>query len=137
VFFALFILWGFGYATLWVRLTTAIDGVVVSRQYLPRTPWIHGSGMRYVILKADSTTQEYVAGGTDASLSRNIPAGVRLQKRKWELSYSVDGKRIDDFPRYFYSVILAGALALLFWGSHQSVKLAAWRSGKDPVPNQL
>lgn len=134
--FALFILWGFGYQTLWARLTTHVDGIVTSRVYLPRTWWTHGPGTKYLILQVDGTTNEYVAGCTDASLSRAIPVGTKLRKLKWELSYSVNGSRVDDFPRYFYFLILSGAVALLLWSRHQSLKLAAWRNCRDIFPNQ-
>ena len=134
--FALFILWGFGYETLWDRLTTDIDGMVVSRQDLPRTRWKHGSGTRYLIRGADVGIQEYVSGATDASLSRTIPAGSRLQKRKWQLSYTVDSVPIDDFPRYFYFLILSGAIALLFWSGNQSRKLAASGELRNTLPDE-
>jgi hypothetical protein len=129
--FALFILWGFGYETLWPRLTTNIEGTVVSKEYLARNAWTHGYGTRYVIRKPDGSQLEYVAGATDASLSRTIPLGAELEKRKWELSYSVNGKRIKDFPASFYFAILGAALATLFLGRQQTLKLSNWRSCSD------
>jgi hypothetical protein len=108
-------IWGWGYETLWARLVTEVDGTVISRQYIPRTPLTHGSLVQYRIRRADGLTLDYSAGSTDASLSKNISVGTQLQKDKWELSYRLDGKRIDDFPRFFYFSMIAVAFALLFW----------------------
>jgi hypothetical protein len=103
----------------------------VSKEYLPPNAWTHGSGTRYVIRKPDGSKLEYVAGATDASLSRNIPVGAELEKRKWELSYSVNGKRIKDFPASFYFAILGAAIATLFLGRQQMLNLSNWRSCSD------
>jgi|SRR5271155_3095329 hypothetical protein len=117
--FALFILWGFGYETVGLRLGIALDGVVISRQELPRNWYTHGTGTAYVVRADDGTDQSYVAGATDGSLPRSLPLGAHVTKRKWELSYLLNGKRVEDFPVMFYAVVLAGALVCLVWSALQ------------------
>jgi hypothetical protein len=116
---AIFIIRGFGYETVGSRLTTVLDGVVIARQEIPRTPYAHGTGMIYTVRSADGVDHSYVAGATDGSLPRDIPVGAQITKRKWELSYLSDGRRVDDFPRTFYGIILGVACGCLLWGGLQ------------------
>lgn len=118
----LWILWGFGYQTVGLRLGTALDGVVIAREPIPRNRYVHGTGTIYVVRGNDGVTQKYVAGATDGSLPRNIPLGAHITKRKWELSYLLNGKRVADFPVIFYAIILSGALVCLISGSAQLMR---------------
>ena len=54
--FGLWILWEFGYQTLWVRLTTTVEGTVVSARDIPYplSPARHGT--EYVLLTPESDT---------------------------------------------------------------------------------
>src|SRR5258708_37534819 len=114
-FVGLFILWGFGYETVWDRLTTQLNGVVVSRDDIPKSYFSHGTSTRYVLRSSDGRVHEYITGATDASLPNDLPVGTRLEKRKWELSFLENGNRTSDFPLYFYSAMFAIAGGLLFW----------------------
>lgn len=119
---AIMIFWSFGVESVGRRLVIELDGVVIARQQIPRTWSKHGTGMTYVVRGADGVDRPYVAGGTDASLPRDIPIGTYLQKRKWELSYFRNGSRIDDFPRLFYSGLGGIALACLLGATLQLVR---------------
>jgi hypothetical protein len=113
---AVWILWGFGYETVWARLTIEIDGTIAARHE------VHASGRRgtaYVVRTSDGGEREYVAGATDASLSRDMPIGTAIVKRKWHLSYLRDGIPIDDFPIYAYSGTFGLALVCLLWAGLQ------------------
>lgn len=125
ILMALFILWGFGIDTVGRRLVTHVEGVVISRQIIPRQWYSHGTSTIYVVRGPDGIDHQYVAGATDASLPRNIPVGAYLTKHQWELSYLLNGKRIDDFPRVFYSVTSGIALACLLWGG------LLWMRGRE------
>ena len=114
--FGLWILWGFGYETLWARLMTDVEGTVVSAQDTPSplAPARHGT--EYVVRSPDSRNIIYIAGATDASLPRNIPVGAYIKKQRWHLSYERDGQKIDDFSILFYAAILSAAVGSLVWG---------------------
>jgi hypothetical protein len=114
-FFGLWILWGFGYQTLWVRLMTNVEGTVVSAQDIPYplAPARHGT--EYMLRTPEGDTGRYVAGATDASLPRNIPVGSYIKKRRWQLSYEQDNHRIDDFSIPFYGAMLSAAVGILVW----------------------
>lgn len=119
---ALFVFWGFGYETVGLRLGIAVDGVVIKREVIPRTWASHGTGMVYVVRRSDGGEQTYIAGATDGSLPQNIPLGAHIVKRKWELSYLLNGQRIHDFPIVFYTIILGGAVIALIWGIFQLMR---------------
>jgi hypothetical protein len=115
---AIWIYWGFGYETVWQRLTVQLDGVVVARQEVSTSS---RRGTIYVLRGPDGSDQEYVAGATDASLSRDMPIGTIIKKRKWELSYEKNGVLVD-FPTYAYSAIFGIAFACLFWAGLQLLR---------------
>src|SRR6187402_2953632 len=76
-FFAAFIFWGFGYDTVWTRLSLQVSGTIVSRHYVP----YEGApryATEYLILGEDGKKQIYSASGTDASLQRNMAVGARV-----------------------------------------------------------
>ena len=112
---ALWIVWGFGYETVWQRLALELDGTVIARREIPQTWASHGPATAYVVRGADGRGHDYVSGGNDASLPGNIPIGTGIEKHKWALSYSLNGVRIDDFPIYFYSAWYGVALACVLW----------------------
>lgn len=116
---AIWIFWGFGYETVWQRLTIKLDGVVVARQAVSTAG---RRGTIYVLRSPEGIDQEYIAGATDASLSRDIPVGTTIKKREWELSYEKNGVRITDFPTYAYSAMLGVAFACLFWAGLQLLR---------------
>ena len=111
---ALWIFWGFGYETLWKRLTTNVEGTVVSAKDIPVAPGRHGT--EYILRSPDGGTIVYVAGPSDASLPRSMPVGTYIKKRLWHLSYERDGHQAQDFSVLFYATILAIAAGCLAWG---------------------
>jgi hypothetical protein len=115
--FGLWILWGFGYQTLWVRLMTRVEGTVVSARDIPYplAPARHGT--EYVLRTREGDTGRYVAGATDASLPRNIPVGSYITKQRWQLSYEQDNHRIDNFSIPFYGAMLSVAVGILVWAA--------------------
>ena len=106
-------LWGFGYDTVGERLRTHLAGVVVSRKDV----LVSGRrGTEYVVRGSDGQDQFYAAGATDASLPRSMPVGTHLKKERWHLYYERDGRRVDDFPMVFYSVVLTIAMGCIIYG---------------------
>lgn len=119
--FSLWILWGFGFQTLWARYTTELEGVVVSSRDIPSK-----GGPRYateyVVRDKSGHESHYIAGVTDASLERSIPAGSRIEKRWGQLGYELNGQW-RSFPTAFYSAIMGAAFFALFWAV-----LLQWRA---------
>jgi hypothetical protein len=112
IFFGSFFLWGFGYQTVWSRLMLALSGEIIASTDSPA-----GRGPRYSTIyelrSDDGRTIRYVAGATDASIERSLPAGVYLLKKRWQLGYQIDRSRVA-FPVRFYAVaLLFGATVFL------------------------
>ena len=113
--FALWILWGFGFQTLWARYTIELEGVVVSSRDAP-SRGAPRYATEYVIRNANDHDTYYVAGATDASLERSIPVGSRIGKKWGQLGYQLDGQW-RSFPVAFYFAIMGAALFALFWAA--------------------
>lgn len=99
-----------GYTT-FGRLDTEVDGVIMARHLtIGNRP-----AAIYTVKNSGGGTLTYIAGATDSSLPRNLPIGAHVTKRRWDLGYTVDGQRRDDFSTTFYSIIFAiGACTLWF-----------------------
>jgi hypothetical protein len=112
--FGFFIIWAFGFDTVGRRLDLQLDGIVVSSRDIPPT-----RGPRYVTEYAlrgpDHVDRVYVAGPTDASLPRSMPAGIYLKKRRGHLYYEQNGQRVDDFPVLFYVLTVGMGCSLVIW----------------------
>jgi hypothetical protein len=120
---AFWILWGFGFETVWQRFTLAVEGTVISSRDVPSK----SSGRyvtEYVIRGPDGGDQRYVAGPTDGSLERNMPVGTRIRKERGQLGYQANGERID-FPTVFYSALFGIALGCFVGAAMR------WRSNDD------
>jgi hypothetical protein len=115
--FGIWILWGFGYETVWQRYATAVDGVIVSCHDDPSTGAPRYAS-EYVVRDDLGHDQTYVAGPTDASLERSLSVGTRIEKRWGQLGYRVNGEWIA-FPAFFYSGMLAIALFCVAWALWQ------------------
>ena len=102
---AAWIFWGFGYQTVWQRLSTQIDGTVVSSQDVPQKG-VPRYATNYVFWRADGEEQSYTAGATDASIERSIPVGAHVRKLWGRLDYEIDGRPVA-FPIAFYVIVLA------------------------------
>jgi hypothetical protein len=113
--FALWILWGFGFQTLWARYTTELEGVVVSSRDTP-SKGAPRYATEYVVRDANGHETHYVAGATDASLDRSVPVGSRIEKRWGQLGYELNGQW-RSFPIAFYSAIMGVAFFAFFWAA--------------------
>jgi hypothetical protein len=111
------IVWAFGYQTVWQRLNIQLEGTVTSSQDVPATG-APRYATDYVIRGSDGQDRTYVAGPTDGSLERSIPVGARVRKEWGQLGYEVNGRWIA-FPVAFYSAILglAAFLAVAAFGA--------------------
>jgi hypothetical protein len=112
--FSLFLLYGFGYETLYQRLITQVEGAVVTSRD------VHTSNnpryiTEYTFRTPDGHETKYVAGSSDASLPQSMPVGTSITKRKWHLDYERDGKNVSDFPAALYVMTVSAAVALLLW----------------------
>ena len=118
--FSLLLLYGFGYETLYQRLITQVEGVVVSSRDV-HTPNNPRYVTEYTFRTPDGHETTYTAGSSDASLPQSMPVGTTIRKHKWSLDYERDGENVSDFPAALYVLTLGAALALLVW----SIRL--WR----------
>jgi hypothetical protein len=113
------IVWGFGYQTVWHRFNIQLEGTVTSSQDVPATG-APRYATYYVIHGSDGQDRTYVAGPTDGSLGRSIPVGARIRKEWGQLGYEVNGRWIA-FPVAFYSATLGLAAFLAV------AAISAWR----------
>ena len=114
IVFGFFILWGFGWETVGRRLWTDVDGVIVTSRDVPSTG-APRYATEYTVQGADGSKTIFWAGPTDGSLSRSMPVGTRILKKRWHLDYERDGNR-NGFPYAFYIFFLALALGLVIKG---------------------
>ena len=110
---ALVILPTLGYNGVWQRYQIDLEGTVTARQDFPQNKYTHGPTTRYTLKMGDGTMREYTATTHDPSLPRNIPVGVHVAKRKGELFYFQNGRRIDDFPLKAYVIVLSFGIVFL------------------------
>jgi hypothetical protein len=93
------------------RLLISVDGRIVSSNT--------AEGIRPVTaytIQAPHGESSYIAGPTDDSLPRRMPIGTYIRKNKYDLSYSKDGKIINDFPLGFHLLWL-GISTICAWKS--------------------
>jgi hypothetical protein len=114
-------LWGFGFQTVWKRLQTEISGTVLSSRDIhpSRAPTRYST--EYLIRGDNGQDRIYVAGPTDGSLPRSMPIGTKIKKLRWNLDYEMNDARVH-FPMAFYAVILGVSLMAILWS------LVLWRS---------
>jgi hypothetical protein len=103
---AIMIFWTFGYNGLWHRLRLDVEGKVTARRDFPQTRYTHGPQTVYTLQRSDGFIHEYTATQVDPSLPRTIPIGAYITKREWDMSYLLNGERVDDFPIVAYVVFL-------------------------------
>jgi hypothetical protein len=108
---AIGIFWTFGYNGLWHRLRLDVEGHVTARQDFPQTRYTHGPQTVYSLQRSDGSAFEYTATQVDPSLPRTIPIGAYIAKREWDVSYLLNGERVDDFPIIAYVASLVVGLA--------------------------
>ena len=82
----------------------------------------------YLLETQDSNAPFYsVAGYANSSIlqNTNLPPGTVVDKDKWQLTYSVNGREVDDFDLGAY--LIMAILGLLITG------LGLWRALKDGI----
>jgi len=101
----------FGANEIGQRMLIEIDGTIVSSQTTPGPRRV----TTYVLRSADGQRREYVAGATDRSLPRDLPVGTHVSKHRYELSWRLNERKVDDFPVWFYlGACLVGAALAYF-----------------------
>lgn len=105
-----------GFAAFVVRERLKIDvvGTIAARHI--RCDTSNRCRPHYEIVTPSGERVGYVAGGNDQALTPDLQPGQRLSKRRWELNYSVDDRRVYDFPVHFYAALTLIGLALLGHG---------------------
>ena len=113
LFFVIAFMWGiplmaFSFFTINARLKIEVEGRIIERQegfhYKPPDKPPVRRFVNYKILQKDGTTIVFYTGYTDPSLSRDMPIGAYVIKKKGKLVYTVDGEKYDDFPTRFYVI---------------------------------
>jgi hypothetical protein len=101
----------------WTRLQIELEGTIISRRDAAPTVYANGPTTRYTIREADGSLGDYTATIADPSLPRTLPIGGAIVKRKGDLFYLLDGKRIDDFPITADFVFLGVGIGSMVAGS--------------------
>jgi hypothetical protein len=129
---AIAIMWGipamvFSFFNFYGRLKIEVEGRIIERQvgyhYTPPSGPPARRFADYKILQKDGTTIVFYTGYTDPSLSRDMPIGAYLIKKKGRLVYTVDGEKYDDFPILFYAIIGAWGASIFTFGIGISILL--------------
>jgi hypothetical protein len=109
------LIWLFAGHEIYQRAAISLHGTVVSSETGCVQPYNNRCDTTYVVEGQDQTRSTYVAGPTDESLERRLPVGTSIRKDKWALTYSVNDRKISDFPIGFYGGLMAfGLLCTLF-----------------------
>ena len=109
------LIWLFAVHEIYQRAAISLRGTVVSSETSCVQPYNDRCDTVYVIEDLDRLQSTYVAEPTDESLERRLPVGTLIRKDKWSLTYSVNNRKISDFPIKSYSgLILFGVLCALF-----------------------
>jgi hypothetical protein len=110
---AIWILWAFGFQTMWKFFVTEIDGVIIVSQDHP-SKGASRYGTEYLVRSADGKEKRYVAGATDASLERSLPVGTHIHKVWGQFGYEINDRWIS-FPLAVYSAMMGIALFCIVW----------------------
>lgn len=109
------LLWLFAGAEIYQRAAIELHGKVVSAITTCVQPVNNRCSTSYIFEASDRSQQVYVAGPTDKALPRRLPVGTVVVKDRWALSYSLNGRQVDDFPIMFYSGLLVLGLGSAAW----------------------
>jgi len=107
--------WLFAGSETYQRADLELNGTIVSANTTCMQPWNNRCATAYIFKARDGSRQRYVAGPTDQALPRRLPVGTVLVKDRWTLSYSLNGRKIDDFPILFYCGVLVLGLGGFAW----------------------
>ena len=97
------------------RLLIEVEGSIISSQ----TTTGNRPASIYLVLAPNGTQHQYIAGATDQSLPRQLPAGTHITKKKYELVWERDGKIVNDFPLYFYIGACGLGMMFAYWAFFQ------------------
>jgi len=100
------------------RLMIDVSGVVIDAQ--------HGTSYGrphtyYTVRKANGEVTTFISGPSDASL-HEIPIGAEVEKKKWDIGYSLDHIYQLRFPLHFYGGLVVVAIVLIGYASLQWIK---------------
>jgi len=110
------LLWLFSGSEIYQRATIELNGTIVSSTTTCMQPWNNRCATEYLVKAHDGSQQSYVAGPTDKSLPRRLSVGTVVVKRRWALSYSLNGRQVADFPIFFYSgLLILGGGCVIWW----------------------
>lgn len=114
LFFSLFVV-----AEIKARADLEVDGVVLNSVLKGTVRPVR----TYVLRFPNSDAQfKYAAGPNDHSLSRSVPNGAHVIKKKGDLTYTVDGRVINDSPTGAYLGLLALAVTAFVAGSIAGIR---------------
>jgi len=105
----------FAGSELYQRAELQLNGTIVSATTGCMQPWNNRCASTYVIEARDGSRQTYVAGSVDHALPRRLAVGTVVVKNRWVLSYSLNGRKIDDFPIFFYAGVAVLGLGGAGW----------------------
>jgi hypothetical protein len=108
--------WLFAGSEIYERAAIELNGTVVSSETSCMQPANNRCATQYIVEAPGQLRQTYIAGPTDKALPRRLPVGTVINKDKWQLSYSINGREVNDFPVVFYSTILMLGLMCAVWG---------------------
>ena len=109
------LLWGIAGGEIYKRAAIELNGTVASSETHCMQPANNRCGTHYVVEGRDGSRAAYASGPTDGSLPTGLPIGTAIAKSKWALSYSINGRRVDDFPVRVYCGVLVFGLILGVW----------------------
>ncbi len=140
LFLAVAFLWGipmtaFALYVIGGRLLISVDGTIVDRRVERIWSGPHRWSATYTLRRADGAGVTYRTTGSDPEVSRDLPVGVQLGKSRWELGYTVNGERVDDFPIRFYAGIGAAGIVLFLSGLIVGLRVSRRQEG-TPVTSQ-
>ncbi|MBI3803845.1 MAG: hypothetical protein HY282_08800 [Nitrospirae bacterium] len=102
------------------RAQIDVSGTILESSTLCEQPSNNRCVTNYTIQSdMDGSSIRYSAGPNDQSLNPprgTFPSGTAIQKHRWSLKYSVNGKVVDDFPLVLYLIDGIVGLSLLLTG---------------------
>lgn len=106
---------GFGASTLYRRLSIDVQGTIVSSNTTCVQPRGNRCASTYLVREGNGKNIQYVSGPVDGSLPTGLAEGTSIIKKRWQSSYSLNGRLIDDFAVAFYVAITAFGLLIFGW----------------------
>ena len=116
-------LMGFSSYCFYYRASIDLQGVVISRQ-AGHYDTVYRVYTEYTIQETNGNIVKYRANSNDLELSRDIPIGSDIIKKRWSFAYTIDGREINDFRLKDYVAIgiigfllfLIGLISIIrFW----------------------